>query len=122
MRVLICGSREWPHPEDVEMRIAQLPAGTVVIHGGARGVDRCAHEIATQLGLHTAEVRPLWDHFGKQAGPIRNAVMLDLQPDLVIAFQHNGSSGTQGTIDEAKRRGIPVEVHPAPESLPREGR
>jgi hypothetical protein len=37
--------------------------------------------------------------------------MLDLAPGLVIAFHADGSRGTQDTIDEARRRGIPVEVH-----------
>jgi hypothetical protein len=36
--------------------------------------------------------------------------MLDDEPDRVLAFQRNGSRGTQHTIDEARRRGIPVEV------------
>jgi ABC-type Fe3+-hydroxamate transport system substrate-binding protein len=43
---------------------------------------------------------------------MRNAAMLDLQPDLVIAFS-NGSPGTNSTMTEARRRGIPVEVHSA---------
>jgi hypothetical protein len=37
--------------------------------------------------------------------------MLDTKPDLVLAFQRDGSRGTQHTIDEARKRGIPVEVH-----------
>lgn len=41
----------------------------------------------------------------------RNLAMLDEKPDLVIAFQINGSAGTQHTIDQARKRGIPVEVH-----------
>jgi hypothetical protein len=39
--------------------------------------------------------------------------MLDTGPDLVLAFQRNGSRGTQHTIDEARARGIPVEVFTA---------
>ena len=51
-----------------------------------------------------------WDTYGKQAGFIRNIQMLDEKPDLVIAFQKNASRGTQHTINEARKRGIPVEV------------
>lgn len=36
--------------------------------------------------------------------------MLGLEPDLVIAFS-TGSRGTQFTIDQARKRGIPVEIH-----------
>jgi hypothetical protein len=39
--------------------------------------------------------------------------MLDEQPTLVLAFQRNGSTGTEGVIREARRRRIPVEVFAA---------
>jgi hypothetical protein len=42
----------------------------------------------------------------------RNRAMLDLlQPgDMLVAAQFAGSSGTQWTINEARRRGITVEL------------
>ena len=36
--------------------------------------------------------------------------MLDEKPDEVIAFQLNSSKGTQHTIDNALKRGIPTRV------------
>jgi hypothetical protein len=51
-----------------------------------------------------------WRGKGRRAGILRNLAMLDDEPDRVLAFQRNGSRGTQHTIDEARRRGIPVEV------------
>jgi hypothetical protein len=114
MRVLICGSRSWRDTEAVKKRVDMLPEGTVVIQGGATGADSFARHYATLRGLFVAEVavsKPYWERYGKSAGHKRNHAMLDLQPDLVIAFQRNGSNGTQGTLDEACRRGIPVEVH-----------
>jgi hypothetical protein len=39
--------------------------------------------------------------------------MLDQQPDRVLAFQRNGSTGTQHVIDETRKRGIPLEVFSA---------
>lgn len=69
-------------------------------------------------------MKPLWESFGQRAGYLRNLAMLQLEPDLVIAFT-NGSPGTQHTIDEARRRGIPVEIHgterakpPSPAAVP----
>lgn len=113
-RVLICGSPEWEQAAAIHKRVAALPEGTVVITGKARGADWYARQAALDNALWIVDVPCLdvhWDHHpGKSAGHKRNAVMLDLNPDLVIAFQANGSSGTQGTIDEAERRGIPVEV------------
>lgn len=52
---------------------------------------------------------PYWDLYRKRAGFLRNCAMLDLEPDLVIAFT-TGSPGTQLTINEARKRGISVEV------------
>jgi len=36
--------------------------------------------------------------------------MLDWEPELVLAFWDGRSTGTEHTITEANRRGIPVEV------------
>lgn len=109
MRVLVCGSRSWTHREPIQRRLAELPKGTLVIHGGATGADAIADSVARGLGFHVAIVRPLWDIHGRSAGHVRNGVMLDLQPDLVIAFTL-GTSGTAGTLSRARKRGIPVEV------------
>jgi hypothetical protein len=53
-----------------------------------------------------------WDTFGRAAGPIRNQSMIDMAPDLVLAF-HNDmdhSRGTVDTVDRAIKAGINVEV------------
>ncbi len=119
-RVLVCGSRNWRDPDAIEERINRLPQGTIVIHGGAPGADQMAGSAAGSRGLHSAVVRPLWRVGDRgalvngRAGFERNAAMLDLEPELVIAFQRGHSAGTQDTIEEAERRGIPVERHAAP--------
>lgn len=116
MKILVCGSRDWMDTERIERVVAGFEADTVIIEGGAKGADREARRCAIGRGLFVASMPVLdahWKRHGRRAGHIRNHAMLDLRPDLVVAFQHNGSSGTQGTIDEARRRGIPVEVHAA---------
>ena len=114
MKVLVCGSREWTHRQAIYDRVAELPDDTTVIQGCALGADLFARNAAVRRGLFYVDVPCAgihWDKHGPSAGHKRNHVMLDLGPDLVIAFQLNGSSGTQGTLDEARRRGIPVEIH-----------
>lgn len=119
MKVLVCGSRDWTNAEAIYDRLESLVPvepwleGPTIMHGDARGADKIAADIALDLGLWVEAYPADWERHGKAAGPIRNLQMLDQQPDLVIAFQRNGSRGTQHTIDEARKRGIPVEVYSA---------
>lgn len=113
VRVLVCGSRDWEDEDEIADVLADLIAGApvTIVHGGARGADYIAGKIAEFYG-YAVEVFPAdWERYGKRAGFIRNVAMLDTRPDRVVAFQRNGSRGTQHTIDEARKRGIPVDVH-----------
>lgn len=72
-----------------------------------------AADFARQYGYPLIEIPADWTTYGKAAGPIRNRQMLDLNPDIVIAFHNDitSSKGTKDTVTEAKRRGIPrVEI------------
>ena len=110
-KVLVCGSRDWGDYEAIKRRLSQQDVLiALVIHGGAKGADRCAESVCIDNSVHTFICHPRWDAFGRAAGPLRNEAMLQLEPDLVIAFT-TGSPGTQHTINEARKRGIPVEVH-----------
>lgn len=60
----------------------------------------------TALVVPYAIVPANWDVFDRRAGPVRNSWMLDLKPDLVIAFP--GGRGTQNMVEQAKKRGIKV--------------
>lgn len=114
--VLVCGSRDWQDWAAVADAINALPENTIVVQGGAKGADTHARTFALKRGLFVAEIAVQsshWEKYGKGAGFKRNYAMLDLLPDLVLAFQRDGSKGTQSTIKAAKRRGIPVEVHSA---------
>lgn len=114
MTVLVCGGREWVDPVPIRQRLAQLPKGSVVIHGAARGADQLAGKIAKGLGLSVVPVPADWLQYGRPAGVIRNRKMLGMRPDLVIAFHADlmgRSKGTKDCVTEAGRRGIPTEVH-----------
>lgn len=109
--VLICGSRDWPDPAAIHRRVEDLPAGTVVLHGAAPGADTHAATAARTHGLTVRAFPADWRRHGRRAGLLRNLAMLDQHPDLVIAFWHNESRGTLHTIDTARQRGIPAELH-----------
>lgn len=111
MKILVCGSLNWSDVAAIRDRIDHFaPERPEIIHGAARGADSIAGRIAEELGLTVTPMPADWDTYGKRAGFIRNSAMLDLEPDLVLAFQRARSKGTQHTVDEARRRGIPVEL------------
>lgn len=111
MKVLVCGSRKWQDWKLIHHRLRQIPGTNVtLIHGAARGADTIAAKYGQMRGWNVEPHPADWDRYGKRAGIIRNRAMLDRKPRLVLAFQRDGSVGTQDAIDEAKRRGIPVEV------------
>ena len=114
MKVLFTGDRHWTNRDSVRKRISLLPSDTEIIFGDARGLDTIVSHLSYEMGFkrngpHYAN----WKEHGKAAGPIRNRAMLDLKPDLVIAFHPDleSSKGTKDCVNEARRRGIPVECH-----------
>lgn len=113
MKVLVCGSRSLDNRathQAIHTRLAGLPEGSQVISGGAAGPDTFAMKAALDLRLDFRSFLPNWERDGKRAGILRNLRMLDEQPDLVLAAWDGESHGTKHTIEEARRRGIPVEM------------
>lgn len=116
--ILVCGSRTWTDERVIREALdARMPYDALaddqlptVMHGNARGADRIAADVAVDLGFWVQAFPADWKRHGKAAGPIRNRQMLDAEPDVVLAFQVRNSRGTQDTVDEALRRGIPVYV------------
>jgi len=113
MKVLVCGDRHWDDGSIVMKRLRELPRGTRIITGGALGADYWAEETTRRFtGFKLTVVKADWFKYGKAAGPIRNKKMLDMEPDLVIAFHNDieNSLGTKNCIKEAEKRGIEIEL------------
>ena len=112
MRLLICGDREWTNQSTIHSVLTNYdPNTTTVITGGARGADKIAHFIASELKMQTEVYEADWVKFGKSAGPIRNSEMINKgKPDVVIAFHSDlsKSKGTADTVRRAKKLNIPV--------------
>lgn len=127
-RILVCGPTSWTNPRPIEIVLSRLleeerKEKWLIIQGGAAGVDLLAERVAGQLGMHTARVEALWGAYGRSAGPRRNAVMLSLQPERVIAFHfsldllHADGSGTGRCIQQAKNLDIPVSLKMVPHEV-----
>ena len=104
MRVAIVGSREYLDLASVKNYVASLPPDTVVITGGARGVDTIAEQTARTCGLDVVVHPANWTLHGKAAGQIRNQIVVD-DCDRLVAFWDGTSPGTKGAISLASKAG-----------------
>ena len=102
MKLLVCGGRDLLDHEWVFAELDALHAATPVtllIHGGAWGVDSIAGNWAIARKVPYKVFAALWQQYGRSAGAERNQRMLDeSKPDLVVAFP-----GGVGTADMVKR-------------------
>lgn len=115
LRVLVTGSRTWTDYATIHNRLAGLRYGhnkgpMVVVHGACpRGADQIASEWVQALRHPdvTEERHPAdWSGLGKPAGYVRNAEMVALGADLVLAFIHDGSRGATHCAGLAEKAGI----------------
>lgn len=107
--VCICGSREYPDEQQVLDYVAGLPNETVIISGGAPGVDSWAAGEARRRGMVVHFYPADWKRYGRQAGFLRNVEMVKAA-NRIVAFWDGRSRGTRHTIDIANREGKPCEV------------
>lgn len=109
MKIAIVGSRDYPNMEKVIEYVKGLDKDTVVVSGGARGVDTTAVLAAKNFGLKFEEYPADWGKYGLRAGYIRNTTIVE-ESDKVVAFWDGHSKGTKDTIDKAKEVGKLVAV------------
>ena len=127
LRLLVCGSREWADRDLLAVTVEQAVTehgrgrpGVVLIHGGARGADRMAGQLARARGWQLEVYLAEWDRYGRSAGVRRNHRMLQAgRPERVLAFTDDLSSsrGTADMVRRARAARLPVQVvgHPAAE-------
>ena len=112
-KVAIVGSRTWTNWEAVRDYVNSLEPDTVVVSGGARGVDQWAEIFANERGLETIIYRADWRTHGKRAGILRNKDIIDAS-DRVVAFWCDASTGTQNSIERAWASKKPVLIFRPP--------
>ena len=109
MKIAVVGSREWKNTQRVWDFINGLDAETIIVSGGARGVDAEAVNAAKTKGLGVIEFLADWRTFGKSAGYQRNYDIVNAA-DMLVAFWNGRSRGTKHSIDLARAKGIEVKV------------
>ncbi len=101
MKLLVAGSRSIEE-YDLEKHI---PDGvSLIITGGARGIDSAAERYADKKHLSKLVLRPNYKLYGRFAPLKRNEQMIELC-DAVLIVWDGSSKGTKYTIDYAKKMG-----------------
>ena len=102
-RILICGDRDYKDWMQVRDYLDTISRTAIIIHGGAKGADSIAGNLATYLNMKVIKYPADWDKYGKAAGILRNQQMLNEgHPDLVVYF-HKDLENSKGTKDMVTR-------------------
>jgi hypothetical protein len=105
MKIAVVGSRAYPDPVEVANFILSLPLGTIIVSGGAEGVDSWAANTAHfVMGFQTIIKWPDWRNKGKAASFIRNQEIVD-EADEVVMFWNGASKGTADTCRRTTKSG-----------------
>lgn len=113
-RLLVTGGRNFMDVQYMDRVLGEAYAKyafRILIHGGAGGADFTADQWARMNGVQPARCDALWSYYVnrgnlKGAGKIRNATMLLLNPQLVLAFP--GGRGTADMREKAHKAEIPL--------------
>lgn len=116
MRVGIVGSRKCDGLT-LERVISMIPSEcTLIVSGGAVGVDTFAREASKVLGIELVEFLPDYDKYGKTAPLVRN-ITISQNIDLLIAFWDTKSRGTYHIIMSCLNIDVPVQIKSINKSL-----
>jgi hypothetical protein len=109
-RVLVCGGRFYADFEFVGRTLTQVHQAlgiTLLIHGGASGVDSLANAWAEAQGIPVKVFPVDWENGGLATVPARNMLMLkDGQPEHVVAFP--GGPGTLDLLTRVRAANLPI--------------
>lgn len=119
--LVITGARDWEDTEAIKYTLYPFRGRhTLVVHGGNKGADIIAAQVAQELGCTVIEKLPDRTKYGCQAGTKRNQEMLLLAqgyayskiPVVVLVFHTSieTSQGTKAFIKQVKPYRFPVMV------------
>ena len=109
MKIIVCGGRDFTDCEFVFAALDHFNKKhpvSLVIEGGAKGADAIGALWAKHNKIDCWKVTADWDKHGKAAGHIRNRLMLDLEPDAVIAFPCGKAAANM--VQQATAAGVKI--------------
>ena len=104
MKLMVAGSRSIDK-FDLEKHIPKEV--TMIITGGARGIDALAEKYADKKHLSKLILRPQYEIYGRYAPLKRNEQMIELC-DMALVIWDGKSKGTDYTINYANKMGKKV--------------
>jgi hypothetical protein len=108
MRVIIAGSRGIDDIRIIDRAVKRSGfSPTVVISGGANGVDKTGEMWASGHGIPVERFKADWNRWPVTAGFVRNNKMAENAEALVAVWDGN-SRGTAHMIKVARERGLEV--------------
>ena len=106
MRLLVAGSRGIV---DFELSDYISDGVSLIISGGASGVDAVAERYADDRKISKLILRPEYSRYGRRAPLIRNEKMVELADEILVIWDGK-SRGTAYTIECAKKKGKSLKV------------
>lgn len=107
MRVAVVGSRGLT----VDNLGDYLPLGiSMIISGGAKGIDSSAREYAKAHGLELVEFLPDYQKYGRGA-PLRRNLEIITATDIVLIFWDERSKGSLFVLQNCKKLAVPFKVY-----------
>lgn len=106
MKVAVVGSR------GLQVDISRYipPEATLIITGGARGIDALAQAYAERKGIPAQVFYPDTKTLGKYAYLARNDQIVDAA-DYIVAIWDGTSKGTRYTIARALKQGKEIKIY-----------
>jgi len=108
--VMFAGTRDLDATGLIRKLVYELPAGTIVLHGGNGNVDMTVHQFAWERGLIVGVFDANWRLHGKRGGPMRTEAMVRLS-DRVVVIWDGESPGSRRAVEYAKKSERDLENH-----------
>lgn len=91
----------------VDTWIKEHGTPSLIISGGALGVDNLAKQYAIAHNIPKLIIHPQWIKYGKAAGPMRNTEIVNAATHI-LAFPSHQGKGTQDTISKAQGKHVVI--------------
>jgi len=100
----VTGGRSYMNKEHIREVLERIKFDTLIV-GDATGADALAHAWAVENNKNIVRFSAEWGVYGKRAGPMRNAQIVEAC-DVLLAFP--GGRGTANCVAQACQKGKTV--------------